>query len=147
VGLLEPLAKDAESFEFAYGVKRAAMGPHVRPRWGWDEGEQRAILREKWEAKSCYSSRVGADAVGLVAIDERADEIELSEFYIKPSMHGRGIGSEVIREIFGRARAKGLPVRLRALKWNPAVKLYARHGFRVTGETEHHVYMEWKDGK
>ena len=147
MGLLEPLAKDAENFEFAYAVKRAAMGPHVRPKWGWDDGEQRAIMREKWEAKRCYAIRVGAETVGLVALDEREDEIELSEFYIKPSMHGRGIGTEVLHEVFERARASGLPVRLRVLKWNPAARLYERHGFRVTSETEDHFYMEWKGGE
>jgi ribosomal protein S18 acetylase RimI-like enzyme len=137
------MSKGADDFEFAYGVKRAAMGPHVRPRWGWDEAKQREIMREKWAAKTCYRIRVGDEPVGLVAIDERADEIELSEFYIKPSMHGRGIGGEVLAEVLQRARERGMPVRLRVLKWNPAQDLYRRHGFRVTGESEDHLYMEW----
>jgi ribosomal protein S18 acetylase RimI-like enzyme len=142
--LLEPMSKDSDDFEFAYGVKRAAMGPHVQPRWGWDEDEQRRIMREKWETKTCYRIRVGAEPVGLIAINERAGEIEVSEFYIKPSMHRRGIGTEVLAEVFERARERKLPVRLRVLKWNPAERLYRRHGFRVTHETEDHYYMEWE---
>lgn len=140
---LEPMSKAADDFEFAYAVKRAAMGPYVRPKWGWDDAEQRGIMRARWDAKTCYRIRVDDQPVGLIAIDEREDEIEVSEFYIEPSMHGRGIGSEVLGEVFERARHHGVPVRLRVLKWNPAGRLYRRHGFRVTGETEDHFLMEW----
>jgi GNAT superfamily N-acetyltransferase len=144
MSLLEPMSKDAGDFEFAYALKRAALGPHVRARWRWDEAEQRAIMVEKWKSKTCYRIRIGDETVGVVAIDERPDEIEVSEFYIRPSMHGRGIGAEVLLEVLDRAHRQGLPVRLRVLKWNPAEHLYRRHGFRVTHETEEHYYMEWQ---
>jgi hypothetical protein len=30
----------ADEFDFAFEVKRDAMEPHIKAKWGWDEGFQ-----------------------------------------------------------------------------------------------------------
>ena len=139
---LERMTGNAEDFEFAFAVKRDAIGPHVRARWEWDDEAQRRLMREKWNAKTCYRIFDEGTAVGMIAIDQRPGEIHVSEFYISPAMHGRGIGSAVLRQVFERAEGSALPVRLRCLKWNPAYRLYRRQGFIVTSESDIHFYME-----
>jgi len=68
--------------------------------------------------------------------------VTVGEFYIFSSFHRKGIGTEVLTGILRETDAKGLPVRLQCLKWNPVVALYKRHGFVVTSESDTHFLME-----
>ena len=139
---LEPLRRTAQDREFAYRLKRDALGPHVAPRWGWDEPYQRGVHRERWERKTFYRIVRDGEAIGTLALDEAGDCLRFGEFYIRPELQGRGLGTEVLRLVLARADAAGRPVRLEYLKWNPAGSLYRRHGFVMKGETEIHYLME-----
>jgi len=139
---LEPLEKNAKNFEFALACKKEALGPHIIPRWGWDERLQRKTHADRWAAR--HFSRIILDgaAIGTVSIDEMSDHLVLAEFYIRPPFHRRGIGTEILGRVVAAADSKGLPVKLQVLKWNPARSLYERHGFVTVGETETHFLME-----
>lgn len=134
------MGRTADEYELAYALKKAALGPHVIARWGWDEAYQRAVMDEKWRAKTFSRIVVEGETVGTIAVDDAGDGIEIGEFYISPAHQGRGIGSETLGAVLRDAGAK--PARLQVLKWNPAANLYRRHGFRVTGETDIHYLME-----
>src|SRR5512140_1091424 len=140
------MANTPEEFEAAYAFKKAALGPHVIPRWGWDDAEQRAIMREKWRAKTFFRIVREDETVGTIALDEHRDHIRLSEFYIAPRFQGQGIGTHVLEPILRDADEKCTPIRLECLKWNPAFSLYRRHGFRVVRETDVHYVMERPPG-
>ncbi len=137
-----PMVKDADGFEFALAVKKVALGPHVVARWGWDEELQRKTHSERWATRRFFRIVRDGDSIGTVAIDEAPDHVSLAEFYLLPSFHRKGIGTEVLAKVLSEADAKHLPVRLVVLKWNPALSLYKRHGFVVLGETETHFQME-----
>ena len=67
---------------------------------------------------------------------------------VSPDEHGKGIGSEMIREAINMAQSKGMQaVRLDALASNtPAHRLYERLGFEYRGKQ--HLYAEntgWTD--
>ena len=144
---LVPMAREAADFELAYAFKRDALGPHVTPKWGWDENLQRETMREKIRTKTFFRIVAGGETVGTIALDDEADGgIEISEFYIPPAFQGRGIGARVLRMVLSDALARSRRVRLQCLKWNPACNLYRRHGFRVVAETENHFVMEHATG-
>jgi GNAT superfamily N-acetyltransferase len=84
-----------------------------------------------------YALRMKREALG-----PHIAELTLIGLYILPAFQGKGSGAQVLRQILFDAAARGLPVRLRCLKWNPALSLYRRHGFLVIGETETHFQME-----
>jgi ribosomal protein S18 acetylase RimI-like enzyme len=134
------MRRTPQEFDAAYALKKEALGPHVIPRWGWDDARQRAIMEEKWRVKTFHRIVVEGETVGTISIDADGDGIEIGEFYIAPAFQGRGIGSAVLGKVLDDAAGKA--VRLRVLKWNPAVALYARHGFAVVGETDVHYLME-----
>jgi ribosomal protein S18 acetylase RimI-like enzyme len=133
---------DEAQFEAAYALKRLALGPHVIPRWGWDEAAQRAIMLEKWRAKRFFRITQDEKTVGTIAIDEDERGIHISEFYIAPQFQRRGIGSAVLEPILREAEQGGKTAHLECLRWNPAVALYLRHGLRIVRETETHYVME-----
>lgn len=136
------MRREPEEFEVAYALKKAALGPLVIERWGWDEREQRAIMEEKWRAKRFFRIEREGETVGTIAIDEHPDHIRIGEFYIAPRFQRRGIGTQVLGPILRDADARRLPVRLECLRWNPAFALYRRHGFVVTQESDLHYFME-----
>ena len=141
---LEPMTKELDTFEFAFLAKKEALGPHVAVKWGWDEAFQRRVHSERWAAKSFFRIVVDGEAAGTVAIDESPTHVQFGEFYLLPPYQRRGIGGQVLASVMERSAKGRLPVRLECLKWNPALSLYKRVGFRVTSENDTHYFMEWR---
>ena len=139
---LEPMGGTPEDFEFAFNVKKIAMGPHIRVQWGWDEAFQRQFHADHWKAKKFHRILLDGAAIGTVAIDRHPAHVQFGEFYLLPEYQNRGIGSEVIDAVIRDVERLGIPLRLECLKWNPAVALYRRKGFVTTRETDIHYFME-----
>jgi GNAT superfamily N-acetyltransferase len=137
----ELLPKTRGASDWAFEIKRAAMGPHIRARWGWDEAFQREF-HEKRFRECALSSIIHKDAaIGTVALTRVSDWIQLDEFYLMPSHHGRGLGTRILRHCLTLADELNRPVQLRYLKWNPVGSLYRRHGFEEVGQTDIHYLM------
>lgn len=137
-----PLEKTDENYEFALAVKKEALGPYVIPHWGWNDEAQRRTHSDRWASCTFYGIVRDGASIGTVSIDDKADHVLFGEFYLFTKYQRQGVGSFVLSRVLREADAKGMPVRLRCLKWNPVVSLYKRHGFAVTGETETHYLME-----
>jgi len=137
--LREATAADAE---FAYSVKRAALGEYVEKTWGWDEGEQRRLHERRFPSQDVRIIGVAGTDVGVLSFVVKPDCLQLNQLFILPEHQGRGIGSQCVRMVLEKARELGLPVHLRVLKANPrALTFYERHGFARTGETDTRVSM------
>jgi GNAT superfamily N-acetyltransferase len=136
------MKRTAEDFDFALAAKREALGPHIADRWGWDEAAQRAQQAESWHSLSFSRIVHDGEPVGALSVEYAADYLKLIGLYIFPRFQRKGIGGEVLRRVASEARARNVPLRLRCLKWNPALSLYERHGFVVRGETDTHFEME-----
>jgi GNAT superfamily N-acetyltransferase len=127
---------------FSFAVKRAALGPYIVERWGWDEAVQRGIHEARLAEKPFFEIRRAGEAVGTVSVLRHADHIRFGEFYLWPAQQGQGLGTRILRHCLSLADTQALPVRLEYLKWNPVGSLYRRHGFVVIGESEIHWFME-----
>lgn len=60
---------------------------------------------------------------------------------IDPTRQGRGLGTEIVRNLLAEAAAARVPVELQVLKVNPARRLYERLGFTVFAEATIHYRM------
>lgn len=136
------LLRTAEAIEFAFEAKRAAMGPHIIRRWGWDEAFQRDVHQRRFEEKPFFQIRKSRQPIGTLSFQVAPDHVRFGEFYIFPAHQGRGLGSAVLRHCLAVADQRGLPVRLEHLHWNPVGSLYRRHGFVETGRSDIHTFME-----
>jgi GNAT superfamily N-acetyltransferase len=74
--------------------------------------------------------------VGFFVLRPGSDGLLLDHLYIRPSHQGRGIGAAVLRKIFAEADARGLEVRVGALKESASNRFYVRHGFAMVGQAE-----------
>jgi GNAT superfamily N-acetyltransferase len=131
---------------FLYALLKATMQEYVEQTWGWDEEWQQTYFWTRFAAdqESGHRQVIVRDGedIGVLTVEERADELFLSQIYILPEHQGQGIGTALIRSVLQRGAELDLPVRLRVLRVNPARRLYERLGFVVTAETDTRFFME-----
>jgi GNAT superfamily N-acetyltransferase len=133
----------SDDAEFIYRVVETTMRRYVELTWGsFNEDGNRKAVAEKIAGKTYSVVQFGGEDVGALAVERLATHIQLDQLFILPSHQNRGIGASLVRELAREARDAKKPLRLRVLAVNPAQKLYAREGFRVTSTTPERVYME-----
>jgi len=142
----DPLPQTPEARDFAFEVKRAAIGPHIIAQWGWDEAFQRNFHEQRFRDTPFSRIMHNGQAVGTVALTALADHLRLDEFYLLPPHRRQGLGTRILNHCLALADTCAMPLRLRYLKWNPVGSLYRRHGFSVIDETEIHFIMERPPG-
>ena len=138
----EYLPPSEHALEFSFAAKKEALGPHICARWPWDEAYQREVHHARFSEKPFFSILQGVNAVGTLSWMICADHALFGEFYLFKVYQGQGLGTRILQHALVQADALHLPVRLEYLKWNPVGRLYLRHGFHPTHETDIHVYLE-----
>ena len=74
--------------------------------------------------------------VGFVVVRPQDDGLLLDHLYIVPSAQGRCIGAAVMADVLADADARGLRVRVGALRESASNRFYQRHGFVPVGSSE-----------
>jgi GNAT superfamily N-acetyltransferase len=138
----DPLRQTEEDFAFSFAVKRAALGPYIIQRWGWNENEQRRLHRDRLSTKLVFVIQRGKHRIGTISLMRVEDYLRFGEFYLWPDEQGSGLGTRILEHCLAFADNQGLAVRLEYLKWNPVGRLYQRHGFSITGESDIHWFAE-----
>jgi diamine N-acetyltransferase len=80
----------------------------------------------------------GGEAIGYCsyALTERADEMKLEQLYLLPTLHGKGLGGEMLRHVEQQARGKGMKsLMLTVNKHNAgSIAVYRKAGFTIREE-------------
>jgi GNAT superfamily N-acetyltransferase len=79
--------------------------------------------------------------VGWLQSVPRENALFLEQIFVDAGFQRRGIGTEMINRLIGRANRTGQPVSLGVVKTDPARRLYERLGFRITHEDDRKFYM------
>ena len=120
------------------------MKDYVELVWGWDDSDQITFFDNRFQPDGCQIIQADGADIGVLIVEEDADEIYLAEVQVLPHWQGRGIGSSVLRSLMERGAAAGKPVTLRVLHANPRARaLYERFGFQPFKEIETHTYLRW----
>lgn len=136
------LGTSPEDQEFAFEVKRAAIGPYIIQRWGWDDNFQRDVHDSRYREKPFYMVRRGEKRLGTLSFQVLAGHIQFGEFYLFPIFQREGTGAKILAHCLKLADSLALSVRLEHLHWNPVRSLYKRHGFVDVGRSDIHCFME-----
>ncbi len=115
------------------------MRPYVELTHVWDENR----FREIYNTETISVIQLDGEDIGMLKTEKRIDHIYLGDIQLKEAFQRRGIGTSLIRDVIEKAKADGLPLRLRVLKENPVVELYNRLGFVKTKEFKHCHELEW----
>lgn len=94
---------------------------------GFSPGHTRAIVLD-------------GEQVGFFVVRPTADGLLLDHLYVRPTHQGRGIGAEVLREVFRRADEAGQVLRVGALRGSDSNRFYLRHGFELVEQAEFDNY-------
>jgi len=137
-------AAKSEDLGFLFSLLKVALGSYVEETYGgWREEEQHARFIAGMRLETHRVIELAGQPVGCLAVEWSPDQIRLNRVLLLPAIQGRGIGTELVRQVLAQARTSRLPVRLRVFKVNPAQHLWRRLGFSVVGETETHWIMEY----
>ena len=133
----------ADDFEFLWWLHQAAMREYVDQTWGWDDAFQAQRFRDAFVTDRTGLEIVedGAERIGCLRVVRDQARWFLAAIVIVPSRQGQGIGTRLVASLCRDADTLGLPVHLQVLKVNPAIHLYQRLGFTVTGETPTHYTL------
>lgn len=121
----------------------------------WTDEQKEWFIRMQFQAQHAwYQEHYGDAQFDLVLIDgvpagrlyvhRRAKEIRLVDISLMPELRGRGIGSALLGELMAEAEAAGKPLTIHVEKFNPAMRLYLRLGFKPIEDRGPYDLMEWK---
>ena len=105
----------------------------------YDTHRVRQRMRDSYVPTSTRVIVEDGEEIGCVTVRVEDDARWLEHFYLAPHVHGRGIGSRVLRELLAEEDPR--PFRLNVLQGSPARRLYERYGFTVDSEDEVDVFM------
>jgi ribosomal protein S18 acetylase RimI-like enzyme len=127
--------------DFLWRLHRETMRQYVDQTWGWDDDWQRQRFDENFNPDLLQIIECGQKPAGYIAVEWRDDGLLLGAIEIAPEFQNRGIGTQLILELFRECDRRRRPMRLSVLKVNPARRLYERLGFLCVEETATHYIM------
>jgi ribosomal protein S18 acetylase RimI-like enzyme len=148
---LRPIVEDDGPLLFAvYASTRVEELAGVE----WDEDQKTAFLRHQFEAQHQQYQEGYRDAsfnvilldgqpAGRLYLARGVDEIRIVDIAILPDFRGRGIGTGLITGVQADAAQAGKAVRIHVERFNPALRLYDRLGFRPIVDRGVYLFLEW----
>jgi ribosomal protein S18 acetylase RimI-like enzyme len=122
---------------------------------GWDAAQQEAFLRMQFQFQTAHYRQHYGDAsfqiilrdtapIGRIYVHYGAREIRLMDIALLPEFRRSGIGGAILGNLLREATRQEKTVTLHVERFNPALRLYQRLGFRVIEEHEINFFMEWR---
>ncbi len=85
-----------------------------------------------------------AEAVGRLYVARWTGELRNVDIALLPEVCNGGMGTTLLRELQAEAAAAGKPLRIHVERFNPALRLYERLGFRLIEDRGVYLFLEWK---
>jgi ribosomal protein S18 acetylase RimI-like enzyme len=120
----------------------------------WPDETKRAFLHSQFAAQWNHYSQHYHDAdfmiierdgsrIGRLYVWESSDDVRIVDIAIVSEARGAGIGGALLREIMDRAASNARGVSIHVERFNPALRLYQRLGFREIDEHGAYYLMKW----
>ena len=88
----------------------------------------------------------GDQPIGRLYVNRTREEILIIDIALLPEFRGAGIGGALLRDLLGEAAQTGRHVTIHVDKFNLALGLYERLGFRIIEDAGADLRMEWRAG-
>ena len=116
---------------------------------------QAAFVRQQFEAQHHHYQTYYPEAsfdlvlldgepVGRLYVARWTREIRLVDIALVPAARGRGLGTALLRDLLAEGERTGKAVSIHVERFNPALRLYRRLGFREVEEKGPYFLMEWR---
>ena len=125
-------------------LRIAAMRPSLEAVGRFDPDRARSRFLDKFLRVATRKIVVDGGLVGFYVLKDNGDHLYLDHMYIRPEFQGNGLGGLILKSIIAEAQARGLPLRLGALRGSRSNQFYQSHGFVRTHEEEWDIYYEYR---
>ncbi len=134
-----------DDHDFIYALKAESVRPYVEKIWGWDEDFQRNDFDGDFADMEQFNViEIDGNPIGFVQYYFEYPYFEVVELHLLPECRGKGIGSDILRNLQKVCVVRDRRIRLGCFKENHRAKaLYQRLNFMQTGETETHYILEY----
>lgn len=148
---LRPATRQDEAFLLrVYASTRAEELAQVP----WSDAEKAAFVAQQFAAQSAHYARhydgmtrdvvlVGGTPAGRLLVARWPREIRVVDIALLPEFRGGGVGTGLLRDLMTEAGTAGKRLSIHVERFNRALALYRRLGFRPVGDEGVYVRMEW----
>ncbi|HEY8962306.1 MAG TPA: GNAT family N-acetyltransferase [Luteolibacter sp.] len=105
---------------------------------------QTAHYREHYPAAEYAVIECDGNAAGRLYVNRGEREIRIMDLALLPEWRGKGIGTSLLRELQEEAATRGMPLSIHVERFNPALRLYERLGFRAVEDRGVYYLLSWK---
>ena len=150
---LRPITSEDDSFLAALYASTRAEELAVT---GWSDEEKAVFCRRQFDAQTAHYlenypgallqviEREGLP-IGRLYVARWEREIRIMDIALLPEHRGGGIGTKLLRALQDEARAAGKSLTIHVERFNPALRLYERLGFKQMEDKGVYLLMEWRD--
>ena len=85
--------------------------------------------------------------IGRLYLVEYESEFRVVDITLLPAQRGQGTGSALLADMLAAAEAAGKAVTVHVERHNPAVRLYARLGFRLVEDKGVYLLLAWRSAR
>jgi len=129
-------------YGFARDLYVETISPYAN-KWANRSGDvQQAAFAALWRPEDTRVIQLeDRTDIGWVEVKATGDEVFLKHLFVAPAYQRQGIGSSVMRMLVKEWHPTGKPITLFVFENNPAVRLYERFDFTVSGKFDHQFLM------
>jgi GNAT superfamily N-acetyltransferase len=121
---------------------------------GWSDEQKTVFCRRQFDAQSAHYREHYPDAsfqiierngepVGRVYVARWEREIRIVDISLLREARGTGIGTKLLRDLQEEARSAGKSLTIHVERFNRALALYQRLGFKEIEDKGVYLLMEW----
>ncbi|MDD5112528.1 MAG: GNAT family N-acetyltransferase [Methylobacter sp.] len=150
-----PITKD--DMDFLHKVYASTRELELQ-QTDWNDEQKKAFVDMQFNAQHTFYMQNYHDATfevisykgapaGRLYLLKSPKELLIVDITLLPRFCGQGIGSEILGQLMREAAETDRSLLIHVEKFNPALKLYTRLGFKVVEDKDVYFYMEWKKEK
>jgi ribosomal protein S18 acetylase RimI-like enzyme len=143
---LRPSLRRARPVDYGFARRLCFTTMHdlVEQAVGWDEYWMDMNFARQFVLSEVRIITLNDRDIGWIQTQADHGVAIIQHFYIVPEQQGRGIGGTILKQLLAQARRQGKAVTLSVMKRNRARRFYEKHGFRLTHEGTHEIYMRFE---
>jgi GNAT superfamily N-acetyltransferase len=120
----------------------------------WDDARKHEFVEMQFRAQDQYYRAnytnasydlilADGEPAGRLYVARWPDELRIMDIALLGPFRGRGIGTRLLHELQTEASIAGKALRIHVERFNPALSLYVRLGFRLVEDRGVYLFLEW----